>query len=221
VASILVRGHLSLGAFPRAETVGRVLAITLIMACGSYLARSYHTMRRAVIERGAAEAEARAAALTDELTGVFNRRGFRALAEHQLRVARRAGTDVMVLYVDLDRFKQVNDRCGHAAGDRALREVADLLRLTMRETDVVARLGGDEFGVLIVDADPATESAVRGRIARAVAARNALPNREYQVAFTVGAASLDGDRAAGLDDLMATADRSLYAAKRRRAANIT
>ena len=208
----------------RAIPIGTSLGLALsagAVACGAtWLARSYHGMERTARAWAAAEAAARTAALTDELTGLYNRRGFRALAEHQLRIARRSGGDVLLLYIDLDGFKQVNDHLGHDAGDRALREVAAILRHTIRETDVVARLGGDEFAVLVVDADESTEDAVRARLARATAARNALPDRESAVAYTIGRASLDDDRAAELDDLLATADRAMYVAKRGRPARV-
>jgi diguanylate cyclase (GGDEF)-like protein len=198
-------GHVALGRLVAAGT-----AVSALVA----LLRSYGTLRHAVVVRARGEAEARAAALTDELTGLYNRRGFRALAEHQLRIARRSGGDLVLLYVDLDRFKPINDQFGHAEGDRALCQMADLLRATVRDTDVVARLGGDEFAVLVVDADAATERAVTRRLSLALAQRNALPDRRYALAMAMGAARFDDDRGAELDDLLRRADESLYAAKR-------
>jgi diguanylate cyclase (GGDEF)-like protein len=191
------------------------LATALAAAVGlGALVRNYRMLQRIVSERVGAEAAARTQALTDELTGLYNRRGFRALAEHQLRIARRSGGDLLLLCLDLDRFKPINDRFGHAEGDRALVEVAALLRATMRETDVVARLGGDEFAVLVVDAGDATEAAILNRLHRALARRNAQPGRAYPLAATVGAARLDEDRGADLDELLASADAALYRGKR-------
>ncbi len=198
-------GHVGLGRLLAAGTaVGAVVA----------LLRSYGTLSHAVALRTRAEAEARAAALTDELTGLYNRRGFRALAEHQLRIARRNGSDALLLYLDLNRFKPINDRFGHAEGDRALCEMASLLRTTVRDTDIVARLGGDEFAVLVVDADDATERAVIVRLARALAQRNALDGRRYRLETAIGAARFDDDRGAELDEMLRRADAALYASKR-------
>ena len=196
--------------------VGRLVAAVTAAGAVVALLRSYGPLRHAVAVRPRAVAEARAAALTDELTGLYNRRGFRALAEHQLRIARRSGGDALVLYLDLDGFKPINDRFGHAEGDRALCEVATLLRATVRDTDVVARLGGDEFAVLVVDADDATERAVTMRIARALAQRNALHGRRYPLETAIGAARFDDDRGAELDEMLRRADAALYARKRER-----
>jgi diguanylate cyclase (GGDEF)-like protein len=163
---------------------------------------------------------ARTEAITDELTGLYNRRGFRALAEHQLRIARRSGADVLVLCVDLDGFKPINDRFGHAEGDRALCEIAGLLRTTVRETDLVGRVGGDEFALLVVDADEATEHAVVGRLRHALTFRNLGVSRPYPLAVSLGAVRFDADRGASLDELLERADAALYEAKRGRTLRI-
>jgi diguanylate cyclase (GGDEF)-like protein len=193
---------------------GRMLGALVSAGALGAAVRSYGVLRRTVRDRTHETTAARAEALTDELTGLYNRRGFRTLAEHQLKVARRTGRDLLLLCVDLDRFKPINDRFGHAEGDRALAEVAAIMRATMRETDVVARLGGDEFAVLVVDADDATEDAVLARLYRAFAQRNAAPGRRYDLSATIGVSRLDRDRAADLAELLEAADASLYGAKR-------
>jgi diguanylate cyclase (GGDEF)-like protein len=192
----------------------RLSAGLLALAAIAALARSHRTLRLAVAERSRAESIARTEAITDELTGLYNRRGFRALAEHQLRIARRNGTDALLLFVDLDDFKPINDRFGHAEGDRALCDVASLLRGTVRETDLVGRVGGDEFVVFVVDADRQTEHAVRARLQQALAFRNLGVARPYALALSVGVARFDHDRSGGLEALLQRADASLYQAKR-------
>ena len=194
----------------------RLCAGLLALAAIAALARSHRTLRLAVLERSRAESIARTEAITDELTGLYNRRGFRALAEHQLRIARRNGTDALLLFVDLDDFKPINDRLGHAEGDRALCEVAALLGGTVRETDLVARVGGDEFVVFVVDADGQTEHAVLTRLQQALAFRNLGVGRPYALSLSVGVSRFDHDRAAGLDELLQRADASLYEIKRGR-----
>jgi diguanylate cyclase (GGDEF)-like protein len=132
------------------------------------------------------------------------------LAEHQIRVARRSGADVLIVCADVNEFKSINDRFGHAQGDATLRDVAALLRRTVRETDVVARLGGDEFAVLVVDGDADAERAIRARLATALAAHNARPEGPGTLSLAIGVARLDADRGAELDDLLLTADTALY-----------
>src|SRR6267142_6479786 len=87
-------------------------------------------------------------ALTDELTGLYNRRGFVAVAERQMSLGRRSGQRMLLFMIDLDHLKRINDSFGHLEGDRALKHTAYALEETFRDSDVVARLGGDEFAVL-------------------------------------------------------------------------
>jgi PleD family two-component response regulator len=115
----------------------------------------YRTLRRALklaMARQKREGQLENQSTTDELTGVDNRRGFLIHGEQLLNVARRSGQPVAIVFVDLDRFKQINDTFGHAEGDRALVATAAVLRRSLRETDIVARIGGDEFVALAVNA---------------------------------------------------------------------
>ncbi|MDF1505809.1 PAS domain S-box protein, partial [Roseisolibacter sp. H3M3-2] len=161
--------------------------------------------------------EQRLAALSehDELTGLLNRRGFRRMADHELKVARRTGRPGSVLYLDMDGFKAINDAHGHAEGDRALRAVADVLRQTVREGDFAGRLGGDEFVVFATGAATAAEGeALAARLREQLARANdaaGTAGRPYALAFSVGVATLEpGD---DLDALLTRADGALYARK--------
>ena len=98
--------------------------------------------------------------LSDGLTGLYNRRGLFALGEHTMRSARRRAKGLGVIYVDVDGLKDINDRFGHAQGDEALRAVADVIRASIRESDVVGRVGGDEFVVLAEDDPDVTRDLV-------------------------------------------------------------
>ncbi len=89
--------------------------------------------------------------ITDELTSLLNRRGFFTLAEQQIKIARRTGREMVLLFADLDKLKWINDTWGHAEGDRALCEVGKILKNTFRESDIIARIGGDEFVMLAVE----------------------------------------------------------------------
>jgi diguanylate cyclase (GGDEF)-like protein len=153
-------------------------------------------------------ARERALSRTDELTSLYNRRGFDELARFALAHAHRFGEPVVVACLDLDRFKQLNDTCGHAAGDDALRALAELLRTGLRTTDLAARLGGDEFVVLLPGASPEHAAERLTEVRMAFAARHAAA--EVPVTLSIGATS---GPPATLDVLLAEADAALYRAK--------
>ncbi len=171
---------------------------------------------RDVSSRKRDELRLRKACLTDDLTRLYNRRGFMALAEQHLRVARRQGKDTVVMYVDMDDFKQLNDRYGHAAGDRALMAVSRLLQNTVRDCDVVARMGGDEFTILALDADRLGARAIQKRLDERLALFNASGELPMALSLTVGHTCVRPSDTASVSELLARADQLLYARKRRR-----
>jgi len=168
------------------------------------------------LERHKLVTELRALSLTDELTGLNNRRGFFFLAQQELKVARRTGRGGLLVFVDLDGMKRINDANGHQEGDRALVETSRILRETFRESDIIARLGGDEFTVLTVSADEDDADAIKARIAQAVARHNGRPDRSYLLTLSCGIARFDPAGSDTLEDLLARADAALYAEKRNR-----
>jgi diguanylate cyclase (GGDEF)-like protein len=147
--------------------------------------------------------ELRLAAATDPLTGLLNRRAFGERCTQELARARRTGEPFAALLIDVDRFKEINDREGHAAGDAALVALAGVLSGELREIDSVARLGGDEFAVLLAGTGDAGARATAARLIE----RSGVP-------ISIGTAvyGLDGHTA---DELARAADAALYAAKRR------
>jgi diguanylate cyclase (GGDEF)-like protein len=123
-------------------------------------------------------------ARTDELTGATNRRSFFEAAQTEINRARRHRHPFTVAYIDIDNFKELNDRFGHAAGDTVLREVTEEIRLNVREIDLIARLGGDEFVVLLPETD---EAAARVVVSRVRASLGALAARKgWRVTFSIG-----------------------------------
>jgi diguanylate cyclase (GGDEF)-like protein len=160
------------------------------------------------------EQELRELALVDHLTSLPNRRAFQQLAEHELELAKRQASATALLFVDADGLKDVNDRCGHAAGDAMLREVADVLREEVRNADLVARIGGDEF-VVMLSRDSAMDRAdVVERLEATIARRNSAPDRPYVLDFSIGVALFDPSNPIGVDELITRADADMYQAKR-------
>jgi diguanylate cyclase (GGDEF)-like protein len=144
----------------------------------------------------------------------LNRRGFEAQLKGAVAAARATGGSGALVYVDLDNFKQINDRRGHAEGDAALRVAAELLRRSVRAGDLVARLGGDEFAAWMDGVD-GSEVLRRGEeLVRAAAAlQRFVPDSDKKIGFSVGIALLRPDRDASEADLLARADRAMYQVK--------
>jgi diguanylate cyclase (GGDEF)-like protein/PAS domain S-box-containing protein len=162
-----------------------------------------------VTEPKQVEEELSRLALKDDLTGLANRRAFVTVGQQLLRVAQRAGETALLIYMDLDNMKEINDTHGHAAGDQALVEVAGLLSSTFREADLVARLGGDEFAVF-VPRDGTTAKAGLERLRDALDARE---DRFPPLALSIGMSSYDGHGPCSIEDLIARADAAMYAEK--------
>jgi len=161
-------------------------------------------------------AEVRSLTLRDELTGLYNRRGFVTLATQHLKFARRTKRGCWLIVVDMDDFKQINDTFGHPEGDRALIKTAEILTRSFRESDIIARLGGDEFTVLAVHADDDSASTITKRLAETLSHCNAQADRGYALAFSVGVVRFDPTSPCSIEELFARADEALYAHKRRK-----
>ena len=178
----------------------------------------YHDVRATVLLARDITAQLRyerdlhALALVDELTGLQNRRAFTLFAEQELARARRYGRTPVVVFADLDGLKQINDHHGHAAGDTAIRLVANALKSIFRETDIVARWSGDEFVALINEGSDEASQLIASRLDAAIAAQSP-PNLPYVVSASVGATPLDP--ALPLRDAMERADAELYEQKKR------
>lgn len=149
----------------------------------------------------------------DSLTGVHNRRAFESQLERAITNAAEFGTSNAMLYIDLDQFKAVNDRGGHAAGDELLRQLALLLRKQLREHDTVARLGGDEFAVLLENCAPDHAATVAEKIRTAIVEfAFAWHGRNFQLGTSIGQIEF-ADGARSVEDIIGIADRMCYLAK--------
>lgn len=163
-----------------------------------------------ITERKLEEERLRTLSFLDELTGLYNRRAFLAMAAERLKLAKREDGQLLLLYADLDDMKEINDTRGHAEGDQALRATADVLRHTFRESDLIARVGGDEFAVLAglseSDAGPLLD---RFR-ARLRAARTAGAQLGSPISISVGTARFDPAEPCTIQELIGRADSLMY-----------
>ena len=155
------------------------------------LAEEDWVLLRDLARMAAAEFVALHLTSTDTLTGLPNRRGLLALGKHALGLCTRLQLPALMLYFDLDEFRQINERCGYAGGDRALRDFAALLRGSLRESDLVGRLGDDKFTALLPNyATPASGAALQ-RLRQAVDAHNRMAGRRYSLCFSASAVAYD------------------------------
>ena len=170
------------------------------------------------IERKRMDEEIRSLSFTDDLTGLYNRRGFTLLAEQELKLAHRINRPMLLFFCDVDSLKGINDAHGHAQGDLALQEVSTILKETFREVDIMARLGGDEFVVLALDAVQESAETITDRIQAALELGNRQDRRPYQLNLSMGVARCDPDTSSTVSELIIEADRLMYSQKQARKA---
>ncbi len=174
------------------------------------------SVTRDISERKKLEEKIHAASLTDELTGLYNRRGFFTLAQQQFRITERTKKGMLLFFVDLDRMKQINDTLGHQEGDKALVDLATILKEVFRESDIIGRMGGDEFAILAIDTTDETREALKARLQDTLDHYNAPGGRRYTLSLSAGIAHYDPATPSTLDELLARADISMYEEKKRK-----
>ena len=169
---------------------------------------------RDICDRKKTEENLRKTAITDDLTGLFNRRGFYTLAEQQCKLANRVGKPMHLLFLDIDGFKTINDKFGHGEGDRALVDTANVLRRTFRESDIIARIGGDEFVVLLTEpAESDIDSIIIGNVYRNLIIHNDKDPKRYKLFFSIGVSMYDPAHPCSITELLSMADRLMYEEK--------
>ncbi len=171
---------------------------------------------RCAIERHRVKTELVNMSFMDDLTGLYNRRGFSVLADQQLKCSRRSKKGFFLFLTDLDGFKQINDTFGHAQGDAALRQTSSVLRKTFRQSDVIARIGGDEFAVLALEANPDSAQIIQQRLETSFEEVLAGKLQGYKLSLSAGAAYFDPAQPVPFEQLFETADGYLYQQKRSR-----
>ena len=168
---------------------------------------------RDITERKKIEETLRNSSLKDDLTGLFNRRGLLKQAAPYFDFARRQKENLLLLFIDLDGMKRINDEFGHNEGDNALINTAAILNRSFRSSDIIARLGGDEFTVLVTDLSASKEEAIT-RLNENLKAYNASETRGHKLAFSIGVATLEPERMTCFEELLEQADQAMYEQKR-------
>lgn len=169
----------------------------------------WSAVRQALLDRGL-----RYLAITDDLTCLYNRRGFFAAASQQLKLAQRNAQRLLLLFCDVDNLKKINDTYGHREGDLALIRTADALEKSFRGSDILSRLGGDEFVVLALETSHQTEEVMLRRLQRNLKKASASESR-YELSLSVGVARFDPKHTISLGELMVQADEAMYEKKRK------
>lgn len=168
-----------------------------------------------ITERKKLEEQLHTAAITDDLTGLYNRRGFFTLAQQQCKLADRTKRKMSLLYMDLDNMKTINDRFGHGTGDEALVDTANIIKGIFRKSDIIGRIGGDEFAVLLTEHDrDDIENIIRKNIKQKFTRHNKQNRRRYRLSLSIGIAHYDPEDPSSISDLLIKADAAMYKNKR-------
>ena len=186
--------------------IAAVLLIAVIISVSR--ATQYLQDRQRVLE------ELRALSLSDELTGLYNRRGFFILAEQQINIAARTRRSMLLVSADLDGLKGINDRFGHQEGDRALVDAAQILRQSFRESDIHSRIGGDEFVVLVTEKPEINPDVLFRRLKENLEVFIRRVKRPYPFYISMGVAIFDPQNPVSLNELLVQADKSMYRNKK-------
>ena len=172
------------------------------------------------IERHRMQEKIRSLSLVDELTKLYNRRGFLTLASQQLKLANRLKKRMLLIFIDLDDMKWINDTLGHLEGDRALREVATILKETFRESDIIARIGGDEFVVLSIEKTGNNTELLTTRLQEQIESHNNRKGgKHFKLSISMGIAIYDPEYPCFIDKLLSQADKLMYEQKRNKTMN--
>ena len=169
---------------------------------------------RNITDRKQMEDEFRTLSVTDQLTGLYNRRGFITVAEQQLKITERTGNRLLMLFADVDNLKWINDNFGHLKGDEALIETANIFKRVFRESDVIARIGGDEFAVLAFGHPKEYSDMSINRLEQQINIHKNRENRGYNLSISIGIAARGTENRISLDELMAQADAKMYEHKK-------
>jgi diguanylate cyclase (GGDEF)-like protein/PAS domain S-box-containing protein len=154
--------------------------------------------------------------LRDDLTGLYNRRGFFTIAVEHIKMADRKREKMFMLFMDLDNLKKINDTLGHHKGDQALVGIANILNETFRRSDIKGRMGGDEFAVFPIGAEQEGMERAMARLKKRIAIFNESKENPFQLSVSMGVSHYDPEHPSTIDELLVRADKIMYEEKRRK-----
>lgn len=172
--------------------------------------------KNALVKQQNLEDKLKELSITDELTGLHNRRGFFTIGDHLLKMSKRDKRGIYMLYADIDNLKHINDTLGHREGDNVLIDFANILKGIYRDSDIITRLGGDEFSVIPVGFAGDSIDTIHNRLQNNLNAYNKSNKRKYKLSMSAGIVYYDPASPCSLDDLLAEADKKMYEQKKKK-----
>ena len=152
----------------------------------------------------------------DDLTGLYNRRGFFSLAQKKLEISKRIKKKMFIIFVDIDNMKWINDTFGHREGDQSLIETSEILKRSYREADVIARMGGDEFAIIAMENTETSDEILFSRLQKNLDFHNNETSRGYNLSMSIGIIHFDHESNSTIDELLSRADTLMYEDKKRK-----
>lgn len=150
----------------------------------------------------------------DSLTGCYSRGYGLELLDRQIKLSHRSKSPLLLAFLDIDRFKEINDTFGHDEGDKALKEVAELFKSTLREVDIICRMGGDEFLLIFPDNSLKEAPLIKERLNRGLIKLDQTSKKPYKIELSIGLSCYDPDNPQSMDELIRIADKKMYEEKK-------
>lgn len=202
--------------FERLELKARIEVGKRVVDLQKKLAERVRELDQTLTELKQAEIEVRNLSMTDDLTGLYNRRGFLVLTEQQQKIARRNKNPFSLIYADMDGLKQINDIYGHHRGSQAIGEIAKILRESFRESDIIARLGGDEFTIFVEDSISWDTEIPVNRLRENLRRYNGQKLQPYELSLSIGVICVMPEDNSSIEELLIKADQVMYKNKKQK-----
>jgi len=203
---------------PRAvkDAGGRILYCDGIIVDITSRKKAEKQLHKALLELERVNHQLLSQSLTDELTGLHNRRGFLTLGQQTMKYARRFHSDVCLMFMDIDDLKSINDTGGHQAGDQALADFGRIIREAFRETDIVGRMGGDEFAALVLMSSRVQYRALLDRLRDRLKTYNQKSQKKFPISVSIGSVRSSAGRCRSLESILRQADERMYMQKQKK-----
>jgi diguanylate cyclase (GGDEF)-like protein/PAS domain S-box-containing protein len=195
---------------------GVLIDVTREKSSEEKLKRALAELNESAHERRKMIKELEAHSITDDLTGLYNRRGFFTVAKEYVKLARRNKAKMFLLFMDMDLLKNINDTFGHHVGDAALIKMAEILNQTFRDSDIKGRMGGDEFAVFPIDSNMGGVEIALGRLEKNISDFNSANHAPFKLSISTGVSCFDPEYPSTIEDLIVRADKLMYEQKRQK-----